>query len=341
MSAIWNGFVTALEQVLRLLFELTNSGGLAIIVFTIAVKVILLPITLRQLRSSREMQKLQPQIRALQKKYAKDREKLNQEMMQLYREHGVNPMAGCLPSLLQFPIFFGVYYAVLNLSRVPTLGALVSRWAGFASAAFLGAGSIPGAQELWEGLSQGVFANQPFLWMPSIGRPDPWHLLPILAGVFQLIQQRMMTPREGGGDPQQTAMSNTMMFMPLMIVFIGWNFPAGPVLYWVTQSLFGIVQQYFISGWGALKNWLPFLPERERPEQSSQPKPQSTPVPQGEETTSSGGVFGWLLGQMERMSGLQEQAEQPDQAEQEGVEETEAEEKAALPPAPTKRRSRR
>lgn len=338
MSAIWNGFVAALEWALRLCFDFTGNAGLAIVVFTLAIKLILLPVTIRQLQSSREMQTLQPKLRELQKKYAKDREKLNQATMELYREHGVNPMAGCLPSLLQMPIFFGVYYAVLNLSRVPSLGALVSRWMGFSSTAFLGLGAIPG--DIWAGLSKGILANEPFLWMATLGQPDPWKILPILAGVLQLIQQRMMTPRGGSKDPQQNAMSNSMMFMPLMIVFIGWTFPAGPVLYWVAQSLFGIIQQYFISGWGALGDWLPFLPEREQAEKTPQPKPKAVAtVVEGEARPASKRGFFWRL--MDQMNALQEQAASQMDADGAGETSEEAGEDVSLPPAPTKRRSSR
>ncbi len=327
MSALWNGFVAALEWALRLCFELTGNAGLAIIVFTVAVKILLLPLTVQQLRSSREMQSLQPKLAELRKKYGKDKEKLNQETMKLYREHGVNPMAGCLPSLVQIPIFFGVYYAVLNLSRLPSLAALAGRWLGFTTSAFLGLAPFPG--DIWVGLTKGILANQTFLWLPSMGQPDPWRILPILAGVFQLIQQRMMSPRGGSGDPQQQAMNNSMMFMPLMIVFIGWNFPAGPVVYWVTQSLVGIIQQYFVSGWGALKDWLPFLPERKVPQQ--EPKPKAVALEKKRQ--------GWFWRMMERASTLQEQREQS-RALEAGEPSVPEQTEVTPPPMPKKRRSR-
>jgi YidC/Oxa1 family membrane protein insertase len=336
LSAIWNGFVAALEWALRLCFDFTGNAGLAIIVFTIAIKILFLPLTLQQLRSSREMQKIQPKLADLRKKYAKDKEKLNQETMALYREHGVNPMAGCLPSLIQLPIFFGVYYAVLNLSRLPSLTALISRTIGFSTSAFLGLGGVP--VDIWEGLTKGILANQPFLWLTSIGQPDPFRILPILAGVFQLIQQRMMSPKGGASDPQQQAMSNSMMFMPLMIVFIGWNFPAGPVVYWVTQSVFGIVQQYFVSGWGALRDWLPFLPERKVREKEPEPRPQITSE-QGEPAERRG----WFWRMMDQMSTLQERAEQMSEVVEDEpgtAEESGDGSEPAIPPAPKKRRSR-
>jgi YidC/Oxa1 family membrane protein insertase len=330
LAAIWNGFVTLLEWVLQQFYAVPpHSAGLAIILFTIAVKIVLMPLTVSQLRASREMQKLAPKVKELQKKYAKDREKLNQETMALYREHGVNPTQGCLPSLLQIPIFFGVYYAILNLTRIPTVGILLGRWIGFDSLNFLGLGSVP--LDLAAGLTKGIFANQAFLWMPSLGKPDPIHILPILAGVLQLVQQKMMTQRNA--DAQQQAMNNAMMFLPLMFIFIGWTFPAGPVVYWVTQSLVGIVQQYFIAGWGGLRQWLPFLPDRQPPASKASPKPKETAVV-AEPTQPERGWF-WRL--MDRMSAGQGAAgDAVDEADDGTPPETEN----APPPPPTKRRSR-
>ncbi len=329
MGAIWNGFVLALEAALKFFYDIPpHNAGVAIIFFTIAMKILMLPLSISQMRSAREMQKLQPKVRELQKKYAKDREKLNQEMMRLYREHGVNPTAGCLPSLLQIPIFFGVYYAILNLSRVPTLGSLVGRWAGLSFAL----GTAPTEAQFLAGLTKGLFADKPFLWLPNMGSPDPWHLLPILAGLLQLVQQRMMTQKDS--DPQQQAMNNAMMFMPLMIVFIGWNFPAGPVLYWVMQSLLSVVQQYYTSGWGALRDWLPFLPERKAPKKERKPRPAP-------ETSQAETRSGWFWRMMERASALQEERKARFEGTSLPGEGQSPQEAPSLPPAPEKRRSRR
>ena len=332
MAAIWNGFVSVLEWILRQFYAVPpHSAGLAIILFTVAVKIVMMPLTISQLRASREMQKLQPKIRELQKKYAKDREKLNQETMALYREHGVNPTQGCLPSLLQIPIFFGVYYAILNLTRIPTASILLGRWIGFDSLNFLGLGAVP--VDLAAGLTKGIFANQAFLWMSSLGKPDALHILPILAGVLQLVQQKMMT--QSDADAQQKAMNNAMMFMPLMFIFIGWTFPAGPVVYWVTQSLVGIVQQYFISGWGGLRQWLPFLPDRQPAAAKASPKPKEAAVV----AAALPAERGWFWRMMDRMSAAQQKATGSDAAEEAGNE-APPEAESAPPPAPTKRRSR-
>ena len=149
--------------------------------------------------------------------------------MKLYREEGVNPLGGCLPLLLQMPFFFAFYHALINLGS--------------------GEMAHPAFQEsfLWvENLSQPDVLGPE---LTGLGFPVPF-LLPLLAGGTQWVQQRMMTTPSG--DPQQRLQQQMMMFMPLMIIVIGVNFGAGLALYWVVQNVFGIVQQYFITGWGAL-----------------------------------------------------------------------------------------
>ncbi|MDW7981455.1 MAG: YidC/Oxa1 family membrane protein insertase [Thermomicrobium sp.] len=225
---IWDQFVYAIEWGLARTAEFTGSAGLAIILFTILIKTVLLPLTIKSVRSTKAMQELQPKIRELQKKYGQDRQRLSAEMMKLYQEHGINPMSGCLPMLLQIPVFFGLYFAIRNLSL-----SQVGAWA------------------------------HGFLWVPDLAQPDPLRILPILAGVFQFIQTRMTRPAglRRFEDPQQQMMYSMMLFMPAMVVLFGWNFAAGPVLYWVVSALYSVVQQWLITGWGAMRDWLPFLPE--------------------------------------------------------------------------------
>jgi YidC/Oxa1 family membrane protein insertase len=225
---IWNQYVDFLVAVLNSLTGLFSSAGLGIIAFTIIVKTLMLPLTVKALRSSKAMQELQPKIKELQKKHGSDRQRISQETMALYQQYRVNPMAGCLPMVIQIPIFLGLYNAIMRLSTS-------------------GSG-------LWD---------QGFLWLPSLAHPDPWHLLPIIAGLFQFVQTQMMRPanQPKSTDPQQAMMNSVMNFMPLTVVFFGWSFAAGPVLYWATQSVYSVVQQWFITGWGNFIKWAPFLPE--------------------------------------------------------------------------------
>jgi len=225
---VWGQFVRAIESALRYTADLTGSAGVAVIILTIIFKTILLPLTVKSLRSMSSMQELQPKIKDLQKKYAKDRQKLSAETMKLYQEHGVNPAAGCLPMLLQVPIFFGLYFAIRALSA-----------------------------------NGGGVWNDPFLWLPNLAKADPYHILPIGAGIFQFVQTRMARPRNQGkaADPQQQMMNTMMTFTPLMVVVFGWTFASGPVIYWAVSAIYSAVQQYFITGWGSMLDWLPFLPD--------------------------------------------------------------------------------
>jgi YidC/Oxa1 family membrane protein insertase len=224
---VWDQYVDFMEWSLNSLANIFNNGGLAIIAFTIIVKTILLPLTVKSIRSSKNMQELAPKIKEIQKKYGADRQRASQETMALYQQYGVNPLAGCLPMLIQIPIFFGLYRAIVNLN-----GSGVGHW------------------------------TDGFLWMSDLNAADPWHVLPIAAGLFQWVQSRMMRPaNQKVTDPQQQIMNIMMNFMPLFVVIFGWGFAAGPVLYWATQSVYSVVQQWFITGWGALAEWFPWLPE--------------------------------------------------------------------------------
>jgi YidC/Oxa1 family membrane protein insertase len=225
---IWDQYVDFLKWGLRSIGDVVGSGGVAIIIFTIIVRTAILPITVRSIKSMKSMQDIQPKIKELQKKHKGDRVRLQQETMALYQTYGVNPIAGCLPALLQIPIFFGVYRAIISLSN-SDIG-------------------------VWHGS---------FLWLDSLSDADPWKILPIAAGVFQLVQTFMSLPAGQGKptDPQQAMMQTMMKILPITVILFGWTFASGAVLYWATQSIYGIIQQWFITGWGKLNDYLPGLPE--------------------------------------------------------------------------------
>jgi YidC/Oxa1 family membrane protein insertase len=223
----WNAFVGLLETILIWLSTLGGSLGLGIILFTIVTRIFLLPLTIKQLQSSKKMQELQPLIQELRRKHGKDQQKFTQEMTKVYREHKANPAGSCLPLLFQLPIFIGVYQAVYNLaSRQGSLG--------FSTA---------------------------FLWIPDLRLTDPIYILPILSIVLQLIVSLMAMPKIQ--DAQQKMMSQTMLLMPIFFGYVAFTFNAGAVLYWVTGSFLAMIQQYFVTGWGSLSNYLTFLPERQ------------------------------------------------------------------------------
>ncbi|HEU4326854.1 MAG TPA: YidC/Oxa1 family membrane protein insertase [Roseiflexaceae bacterium] len=254
---IWNGFVRLLENVLLTFYNffqsqgLPGAAGLAIILFTIVARLLIFPLTLKSLQSTRKMQELQPQIKELQRKYGKDQQRLTEETMKLYREYKINPAGGCLPMLLQFPIFIGVYQAVIQLAQVPPAEYAAERMSQALGTAGLVVAPVA------EALGQNRLAGG-FLWLTDLGARDQLYILPVLSVLFQLIVQLMATPRVQ--DPQQKAMTQSMLFLPIVFGYIGFTFPSGAVLYWVVGSVLSMIQQYFISGWGSLANYLKFLP---------------------------------------------------------------------------------
>ncbi|MBP8251455.1 MAG: membrane protein insertase YidC [Herpetosiphon sp.] len=227
-----------LLPILKWLFGLFGNLGWAIIVFTILVRLAMLPLTLKQLRSQKKMMVLQPKLRELQRKYGKDREKLTAETMKLYKDHGSSPASGCLPLLISLPILIGVWQAVYNFpaSAVQNASQVAFAW-------------IP--RLIPEVNQAGAIINN--------GR-DPYFILPILAVVLQLITSMMTMSRTP--DPQQVMTNRIMLIMPLMFSWFYFTIPAGATLYSVTGSLIQMVQQYFTTGLGILPKYLPFLPEK-------------------------------------------------------------------------------
>ena len=287
----WNSFVDLITWGLVSIADFTGNGGLAIILFTVLIKTVLLPLTIKSVKSTAAMQELQPRIKELQKKYGKDRQRLSQETMQLYAEYNINPAAGCLPMLLQMPIFFGLFFAIRNSAQG----------------------------------GEGHFADS-FLWLGSLAEADQFELLffpiaplAILAGIFQFVQMRMMRPRNQGKvtDPQQAMMQMMMNFMPLMVVVFGWNFPSGVVLYWAVQSIYSVVQQWFITGWGAIGDWAPWLPELPEHRRLGHRKPSKSNVVVSGKPVQQRGVMGWMqrqASQMEEKKAQRDAAPRPGRA---------------------------
>jgi YidC/Oxa1 family membrane protein insertase len=238
MADIWNTVI--LEPVLNSLIALTNvmggSFGLAIIVLTVIVRLILFPLTVRQTQSTKAMQTLQPKIQELQKRYGKNQQKLQQEMMKLYKEAGINPL-GCLwPMLIQLPIWIALYQSIMQ-ALAATPESLLSL-----------------SQHLysWGAIGHAIPLGDKFLWL-NLSRPDPNLILAILVGGTMWVQQKMVTPP--ATDPRQRSMTNmTTTMMPLMFGLFTLSFPSGLALYWVVSNVIGIVIQYFVSGgWGYLR----------------------------------------------------------------------------------------
>src|SRR5437867_2162550 len=195
MLNVWNIFVGFLENVLLTFFNffqdlgVPGSAGIAIIVFTLLARLIILPLTLKSLQSTRKMQELQPQIKEIQRKYGKDQQKLSEETMKLYKEYKVNPAGGCLPMLLQFPIFIGVYQAVIRLTQV----SVAEHAAGKLIDVLSGSGANVASLAALKLSDPRLYGS--FLWLKNLGVPDPFYILGVLSVIFQLMVQLMATPR--------------------------------------------------------------------------------------------------------------------------------------------------
>jgi YidC/Oxa1 family membrane protein insertase len=204
--------------------------GIAIVLLTILIKLIIAPVFQYQLTTSRRVQaeqrRIAPELAKIRKQHKKDPQRLNQETMALYKEHNINPLAqmsGCLPALVQSPILIALFYVIRDAHQTLHIHDLT----------FLGIALDKTA------LQRGQF------WLAI--------LLPLLAGLTTFVQTKMMTQPGQVQDPTQAAMTQNMtMIMPVFIGFISLQFQTALALYWVVSNLFSIGQQYFITGWGSL-----------------------------------------------------------------------------------------
>lgn len=220
MGNLWNllFYKPILGSLIFLYKILGNNFGLAVVTLTVSVRAALIPLILPALRSARALRDLQPELDGLKKKY-KDKRKLQEEQLRLYRKRGINPAAGCLPYLLQFLILIALYRVFIH---------------------FIQTGSIDAME-----------VKMDFLWL-NLAKSDPYYLLPILAGASQLVLALMMSSKQQKKQKKESeemavAMQKQMIFMmPLMTVLIAIKLPSGLALYWLTTTVFSIFQQYFL-----------------------------------------------------------------------------------------------
>jgi len=217
----WFSFLAKpLLVVLRWFYSFTHNYGVAIILMTIIIKILFWPLTQKSYTSMQKMKKIQPKIQQIREKFKDDREKLNQELMQVYKTYKVNPMGGCIPMALQIPVFFALYRmlnAAVELRHQPFI---------------LWIHDLTAPDRLNLGFS---------IDLPIIGHLSGLPVLTILMGITMFAQQKM-TP--SSGDPRQ---EKIMLIMPVMFTFFFINFPAGLVLYWFVNNILSIAQQYWIN----------------------------------------------------------------------------------------------
>ncbi len=181
------------------LYDITHNYGVAIILVTVGIKLLLAPLAYKSYKSMKQMAAVQPELLAVQKKYADDRERLNKELIKLYKDKKVNPVGGCLPMFFQIPVFvalFNILYMTIELRQAPFV-----------------------------------------LWIKDLSVQDPYYVLPILMGATMFIQQKIQPTTM---DPRQ---AQIMLILPVFLTFLFITFPAGLVLYWLTNNVLTILQQ--------------------------------------------------------------------------------------------------
>lgn len=240
--------------------------GFSIILLTILIRVILYPFTAQQLKASKKMQDVAPHLSKLKEKHKGDAQRLQKETMALYKEHGVNPAAGCLPVLIQLPVIWAIYSVFTQIVHYKPEETL-SKVNAIAYADWLK------LDKVWDTTFFGLPLGQnPSQLINTIGFGIL--LIPILTGVLQFVQTKMMLPvakkedatpgdkQAKSGDKKKepdfaTAFQTQSLYIfPIMIGFFSYQFPIGLSLYWNTFSLFGIIQQYQLQGLGGLGEWI-------------------------------------------------------------------------------------
>lgn len=261
--ALFGPIVNLLVAIFRGLefIHLPGALGFAIILLTIVIRLLVWPFMQTQLKSARKMAELKPQLDALKIKHKGDKQGLAAAQMALYKEHGVNPAGGCIPALIQIPIIIALYQTIL---------------------AFFNPSGLDGINKVLY-VKDWHFTSTPsldFFGLNLATKPSDFGkigvlllLIPVITAVLQLVQSKMMQPEKplklnAEDSPKEkkekvetedsmAAMQSQMMFMmPLMVGYFAFQFPIGLALYWNTFTILGIVQQYKISGWGGLKDWV-------------------------------------------------------------------------------------
>jgi YidC/Oxa1 family membrane protein insertase len=262
ITGIWNTIL--LQPMLNFLVLMSRyflgNFGIAIIVLTIILRLLMFPLTMRQLKSSKALQAIQPELKELQKKYAKDQQRLGQEIMKLYKEHGINPLGCFLPTLVQLPIWIALYQSV-----VQALAYTPENLFGL-------------ARQLYSPsmLQNTVPLTHRFLWL-NLTHGDV--VMVFLVGGSMWILTKMASPPSA--DRQQQSINLIMTWgLPLIFALFAFALPSGLSIYWVASNFIGIILQYRVTGWGSLR--MPSLPLLKR----------GAPQPGGNRSTTTKGTAG-------------------------------------------------
>ncbi|KKR50941.1 MAG: Preprotein translocase YidC subunit [Candidatus Curtissbacteria bacterium GW2011_GWA1_40_16] len=240
--------------------HLPGALGFAIILLTVLIRLALWPLTAAQLKSTQKMAALKPHLDRIKAEHGHDKVKHQEEVTKLYKEHNVNPLAGCLPLLLQIPVFIGLYQVLLKIVDLKNAD-FINNINNMLYSKSLYLDKIP---------------NTSFFGFRLEDKPSDWsHVgfiilaIPLLTGLFQFVQSKMLMPqqqavskkpakeKESTEDAMASMQSQMVYIMPAMIAFFSYGFPVGLSLYWNTFTIIGIIQQYTISGAGSFNKYLP------------------------------------------------------------------------------------
>jgi YidC/Oxa1 family membrane protein insertase len=238
-------------------YVLTGNIAVAIILLTLVIRALIIPLFRRQTVSQRRMQLLQPEIKEVQRRFKGDRAKISEATMALYKERGVNPAAGCLPLVLQFILLIPMYSVIrdglTNFDPSAMLSAFGTKVVPLncPNPAHIVNGVLDATKPCIETIVAGVDWSQPQVLfpLPLIGGLS---LLAVISGLLQLVQSRMVMPPAAENDTQSNVQRQTMVLFPLISIAYGGFLPSGLFLYWIVTTIFSIVQQYLIVGWGSL-----------------------------------------------------------------------------------------
>ncbi len=272
---------------LALFYSLTGDIGIAIVLVTIVIRLILYPFFRKQIVSQRRMQMLQPEIKSIQAKYKGNRSKISEETMKLYKERGINPVAGCLPAVITLVPLTAMYQVFSQGLSAPDISSMLQ---------------VFGTQVIHVTCQDPGNANVPCInpIVPWLFNLDAHHAqvlfsvfgfgisaLAIVSAVLQLIQTRMATTLSD--DPQARSQQRIFLLLPLFSLVYGGFLPAGLFIYWITTTIFGIVQQYVLAGWGGLFPIFGWEPAFAKNHQPRYPVPSFAPRV-AEPATGNGGA---------------------------------------------------